>query len=222
VSGDTDRFDCARYNSLVSSSNENTAPQRRSYRLGARAQAVQHTRRSILQAAERLFTERWYDEVSLADVAGAAGVSQQTVINHFGSKEGVYLRGIVELVGPRITEYRSRAHPGDLTSIINTAVGDYEQTGLGAMRMRAQAERSDGLADAVRYGRQAHRAWIETVFAPQLAPLDTAGRKEIAALLATVLDVATWHQLRHLDGRSVARTKTGLRRLIDGILGAAD
>jgi len=202
----------------VSSPNENTDHPRRSYRLGARAQALQQTRLAILEAAEPLFNDRWYDEVSLSDIARGAGVSQQTVINHFGSKEGVYLRGIVDLVGPRITKFRSRVRPGDLTSIINTAVGDYEQTGLGAMRMRAQAERFDGVADAVRYGRQAHRTWVETAFGPQLEARDAGQRTVIADLLATVLDVATWHQLRHLDGRGVARTKADLRRLVDGVL----
>ncbi|QDP94651.1 TetR/AcrR family transcriptional regulator [Microlunatus elymi] len=204
----------------MSRRSENEPRPRRGYRLGARAQAVQQTRQAILRAAEQLFDKRWYDEVSLADIAGAAGVSQPTVINHFGSKEGVYLRGIVELVGPRVTDYRSRARPGDPASIITTVIGDYEQTGLGAMRMRAQAERSDGVADAVRYGRQAHRAWVESVFGPQLAVLAPGRRKVVAGLLATVLDVATWHQLRHLDGRSVTQAKSDLRQLVDGVLGA--
>lgn len=169
-------------------------------------------------AAEELFNVRWYDEVSLADVAKAAGVSQQTVINHFGSKEGLYLAGIVELIGPEIESYRSRARSGDVTSIINVTVGDYEQTGLGAMRMRAQAERSAGVAEAVRYGRRFHRAWIEQVFAPQLGRAGAEEAPVIAGLLAVVLDVATWHQLRHLDGLGVRRTKTDLRRLVDGVL----
>jgi AcrR family transcriptional regulator len=203
----------------VSSPNEKESRRRRSYRLGARAEAVQQTRRRILQvAAEELFNVRWYDEVSLADVAKAAGVSQQTVINHFGSKEGLYLAGIVELIGPEIESYRSRARSGDVTSIINVTVGDYEQTGLGAMRMRAQAERSAGVAEAVRYGRRFHRAWIEQVFAPQLGRAGAEEAPVIAGLLAVVLDVATWHQLRHLDGLGVRRTKTDLRRLVDGVL----
>jgi AcrR family transcriptional regulator len=203
----------------VSSPNENESKARRSYRLGARADAVQQTRRRILQvAAEELFNVRWYDEVSLADVARASGVSQQTVINHFGSKEGLYLAGIVEMVGPEIERYRSRARVGDVTSIINVAVGDYEKTGLGAMRMRAQAERSAGVAEAVRYGRRFHRAWVEKVFAPQLARAGADDAPVIAGLLTAVLDVATWHQLRHLDGRGVARTHSDLRRLVDGVL----
>ncbi|QGN32269.1 TetR/AcrR family transcriptional regulator [Microlunatus sp. Gsoil 973] len=204
----------------MSSPNESESrPPRRNYRLGARAKAFQQTRMTILRvAAEELFNERWYDEVSLTDVARAAGVSQQTVINHFGSKEGLYLAGIVELIGPEIERYRSRARPGELTSIINTAVGDYEKTGLGAMRMRAQAERSDGVAEAVRYGRQFHRAWIEKVFAPQLASAGTDRAPVVAGLLVTILDVATWHQLRYLDGRSVTRTKSDLRHLIEGVL----
>ncbi|MFI9112549.1 TetR/AcrR family transcriptional regulator [Streptomyces venezuelae] len=49
------------------------------------------TRRAIQAHAVRLFTGRGYDEVTVADVAGAAGVSAMTVYRHFPTKEDLVL-----------------------------------------------------------------------------------------------------------------------------------
>lgn len=47
------------------------------------------TRRNILQAAENLFLEKGYDNVSLEEVAATVGVSRGAVHWHFKNKEGV-------------------------------------------------------------------------------------------------------------------------------------
>jgi AcrR family transcriptional regulator len=49
------------------------------------------TRARILQVATRLFLERGYDTVTVADVAREAGVSSVTVFNHFPRKEDLFL-----------------------------------------------------------------------------------------------------------------------------------
>ncbi|MGK2939901.1 MAG: TetR family transcriptional regulator [Solirubrobacteraceae bacterium] len=55
----------------------------------ARAGAAAETERRIIDAALELFSERLYDQVALAGIAAAAGVSSQTVIRRFGSNEGL-------------------------------------------------------------------------------------------------------------------------------------
>ena len=113
----------------------------RRYEMRGRAAAMQRTRETILDAAVDLFAPAWFDEVTLADVAGAAGVSQQTVVNHFGSKIGLYLAAVSERFAPALTELRSHAVPGDVTSIVDTAVSDYEVSGDGTFRLVALAGR---------------------------------------------------------------------------------
>ncbi|NQX27430.1 TetR family transcriptional regulator [Microbacteriaceae bacterium VKM Ac-2854] len=49
------------------------------------------TRARIAEIAAGLFAERGYDAVTVADVARAAGVSSQTVFNHFPRKEDLFL-----------------------------------------------------------------------------------------------------------------------------------
>ena len=63
------------------------APQKRPYRMRARAEAAAETGRRILEAVIELHRERFWDQVSLEDIAERAGVTVQTVIRRFGNKE---------------------------------------------------------------------------------------------------------------------------------------
>ncbi|MBO9534876.1 MAG: TetR/AcrR family transcriptional regulator, partial [Solirubrobacteraceae bacterium] len=55
--------------------------------LGLRERKKRETRRRLAETALGLFLERGFDEVSVAEVAEAAGVSKMTVFNHFPAKE---------------------------------------------------------------------------------------------------------------------------------------
>ncbi|MFI7665715.1 TetR/AcrR family transcriptional regulator [Nocardia sp. NPDC049526] len=57
----------------------------------ARAAQAGETRQRLLDAAVRLFAERGYDEVAVADIAEAAGVAHGLLYHHFGNKREIYL-----------------------------------------------------------------------------------------------------------------------------------
>lgn len=58
---------------------------------GRRERKKAVTRRLIAETAARLFAERGYENVAVSDVAREADVSEQTVYNHFGTKEQLVL-----------------------------------------------------------------------------------------------------------------------------------
>ena len=55
-------------------------------------------RDQILDAANVLFAERAYDDVSIGDIAGAAGVTRGLVHHYFGGRKEVYI-GLLERLG---------------------------------------------------------------------------------------------------------------------------
>ncbi|WP_307827958.1 TetR/AcrR family transcriptional regulator [Nocardioides sp. SYSU D00038] len=193
---------------------------RRGYDMGARAAAQERTREAILDAAVQLFDGAWYDQVTLADVARRAGVSQQTVVNHFGSKIGLYLAGVAERFAPLVRADRARAVPGDVASVVETVVRDYERTGDSTWRTVALVEREPALRELFEGGRRAHREFVEEVFAPQLAGRRGARRERLVQLLATTLEVGTWHSLRRDAGLDQETTASHLRALVEAVLAA--
>src|SRR5215831_5156904 len=58
--------------------------------LGRRERKREGTRRAITEAAMKLFLERGFDDVTVAEVAEAADVSVNTVFNHFPTKEDLF------------------------------------------------------------------------------------------------------------------------------------
>jgi AcrR family transcriptional regulator len=54
---------------------------------GLRARKKRQTREAIAAAAMELFLARGFDDVTIADVARAAGVSRKTIFNYFPAKE---------------------------------------------------------------------------------------------------------------------------------------
>lgn len=66
-----------------------------------RAVQKARTRDRIRGAAHEMFAEAGFDAVTIADIAAAAGVSVQTVFNHFTSKEELFFADRAEWVeGP--------------------------------------------------------------------------------------------------------------------------
>jgi AcrR family transcriptional regulator len=79
---------------------------------GRRERKREQTRRSIAEAAMRLFVERGFDEVTVAQVAEAADVSVNTVFNHFPTKEDLFF-GSEETMESEFDRLASDRRPGE-------------------------------------------------------------------------------------------------------------
>ncbi|WP_405937885.1 TetR/AcrR family transcriptional regulator [Streptomyces sp. NBC_00726] len=80
--------------------------------MGLRERKKRETRRRLLETATKLFSERGFDQVSVAEIADAADVSKMTVFNYFDSKEDLVFAPLEEHVGDAARIVRERA-PGE-------------------------------------------------------------------------------------------------------------
>jgi AcrR family transcriptional regulator len=188
----------------------------RVYRQSARAAAAEATRERIVEAAFDLFLERWYDEVSLRDVASTAGVALQTVVNHFGTKDAVFLAAI-ERYSERIGKLRDTVEPDDAPHAASVLAEDYERHGDANIRALFVEHRFPLVAEGLGQGRRYHREWVERTFAGALAGLSGAARTERLMALSAATDVTTWKYLRRDHGLSQARTAAVLQELIEAL-----
>jgi AcrR family transcriptional regulator len=97
------------------------------------------TRARISQVATRLFFERGFDTVTVAEVAKEAGVSSVTVFNHFPRKEDLLLDRAVDARDLLRSAVRSRGEGVDvLASLRDTALRLVEEgNGLAAISDRS-------------------------------------------------------------------------------------
>jgi AcrR family transcriptional regulator len=79
------------------------------------------TRARIREVANRLFMERGYDTVTVAEVAREAGVSSVTVFNHFPRKEDLFLDRTVDAVELLRAAVRDRPHGTDVLTSLHDA-----------------------------------------------------------------------------------------------------
>lgn len=79
--------------------------------VGRRERKKQLTRQAISDVATKLFLERGFDAVTVAEVAAAADVAVQTVFNHFPTKEDLFFDDASWVTGP--AEAIRTAPPGE-------------------------------------------------------------------------------------------------------------
>jgi AcrR family transcriptional regulator len=189
----------------------------RPYRQRRRAAAAEANTERILQAALDLFVERPWDQITLAGIAERAGVGLQTVIRRFGTKDGVS-RAVTQWVAPQIAATRGEPDGGDPAAVADVLARHYERWGASTERMLRQEDVSPALGEAAAAGRVAHREWVASVFAPQLAALPAAARSDRLARLIAVCGVELWLVLRRDGGLSVAAARAAVADLVSACL----
>ncbi|MEV5843309.1 TetR family transcriptional regulator [Streptomyces sp. NPDC051985] len=195
-------------------------PSKRSYVSPLREQAAVRTRALIVEQATRLFAERGYGRVTVADIAAAAGVASKTVFASVGSKSDIlnrivdqgvsasgYEQAMTELLAERTPEsvLRALAH--------GTRVGNEGQFTVHEAIRKALPVHEDGEALWERatadYREALHRTarHLHTLDAPPSYP-----EKETGDLLWYWFGPTSWRTLVVESGWSWDRAEQVLHR----------
>ena len=173
-------------------------------REGLRERKKRLTREAITATARRLFAQRGFAAVTVAEIAAAADVSEKTVFNHFATKEAVLLGTGDPRLARAATEIAERA-PG-------VAVLDVLRATTAALLDDVAAG-----ADAVEEDLVVPRIVRAT---PGLAErLGAGAEREAAALLAAAIggDALVAEVVAHtLAGTHRAIAREALDGLLDG------
>ena len=124
-----------------------------------------------------LHLERFHDQITLEDVARRAGVTVQTLLRQFGSREQL-VAAAAEAAETEVIAQRSAAPVGDVDGAVENLVDHYDAWGRTAMRLLMQEERVPQLRVVADRGRAFHYEWVNRTFAPFLAipPIRCCGR----------------------------------------------
>lgn len=189
-----------------------TAP--RTYVLRERADQVERTRESLLRACVQLAYEVPLATLTLARVADRAGVSVQTVLRQFGSREGLldaaHEWGLRQVVAER------PADPGALDASLEALSAHYEARGDGVLLLLGQESFEPTARLVTERGKDLHRQWVRALFAPWLAVAPDPDA--LCDQLVVVTDVYAWKLLRRDRGLDAARTASRMRALVDAVL----
>jgi AcrR family transcriptional regulator len=85
---------------------------------GLREVKKARTRQAISDVATRLFAERGFEEVTVAEIAAAAEVSVKTVFNYFASKEDLFFDRADELLGGLVRTIAERPAGATVTDAL--------------------------------------------------------------------------------------------------------
>src|SRR5256714_8635020 len=189
-----------------------SATEKRRYRMVARADATAATRERLLASAWRQFSEHPFDEVRLMDVARDAGVSAQTLHNHFGAKDALFVAAWRWTMAPEGAR-RDSAPAGEVRAAITVLYDSYDKDGDAVLRLLAQEERIPAVPEMAEAGRRWHRAWVERTFEPLLEGFsgDERERRLVPPLVSTRL--LAWELLRPGMGRRRQGCEAGRGRM---------
>jgi AcrR family transcriptional regulator len=191
---------------------------RRPYTMKARAEAVEATRDRIARAAMARFLAQLYDDVTIAAVAADAGVSAQTVLNRFESKEGLFTAAAA-LFSADLAGDRAQSSPHDAATAVAALMEQFERTGDGNVRLALLDERIPAVKAALDDGRSFHQEFLAGVFAERLPGAPAERRRALAALHAAT-DVYTWKLLRRDLGLGRRATQQVMTEMVEAIASA--
>ena len=167
----------------------------------------------ILNAAERLFSQKLYESVSLNSVASEAGLGIQTVLRHFPTKEALFLASMTRSL-EKADQSRNYQRGQTLEQSVQHLLNYYENHGKTIIHYLNQVANDPLFAPLTSSGWEAHARWVEILFSPHLnygKENDPIRKAQIEA----VLDIRIWELLRLRKGLSVGEASIAIIGLLE-------
>jgi AcrR family transcriptional regulator len=189
----------------------------RTYTKVARAEAEEQTRAALIAAADEAFLSGPWERASLESIAHSAGVTKQTLLRHFGSKDGL-LEQTLRLAMTEVEMQRLSAPTDDIPGAVDNLLDHYEERGGRAMRS-TNLDVGGPLAELAQISRQFHYDWIDHAFGRWLAPVAVSERARLRGALIAMCDVQSWWILAHDLALARAEVRATLILCIRRLLG---
>jgi AcrR family transcriptional regulator len=168
--------------------------------MGLRELKKEQTRQLIADTAWRLFADRGFDNVTVAEIARAAQVAEATVFNYFRSKEDLFYSRF-EAFSARLADAVRDREPGE------PALAAFRRALLEEGGLLAQAEAGD--EEALTRLRTVNRVITES---PALLAREQQAMTRSAADLAALLAAETGAPRDDLRPQVAANALLGLQR----------
>ncbi len=170
--------------------------------MGLRELKKEQTRQLIADTAWRLFADRGFDRVTVAEVAREAQVAEATVFNYFQTKEDLfYFR--LEAFGARLLDAVRRRPEGE------PVLAAFRRHLLASQGLLAEA--AAGEPDALERLRSVHRVIAAS---PALLAREQQAIARYADSLATLLAAETGAPADEVTAKVAANALTGVQRAL--------
>jgi AcrR family transcriptional regulator len=98
---------------------------------GLRERKRRETRALISGTAMRLFMERGFDQVSITEIAAAAGVAEKTVYNYFPAKAEMFFDEASDVLAELLAAVRYRAAGQSAVEAVGTFIAGRAEWAAG-------------------------------------------------------------------------------------------
>jgi len=191
---------------------------------GLRERKKRETRQHISDVATNMFLDRGFENVRVADVAEACGVSEKTVYNYFKTKESLMLDEVEPMIervrvqfGPGATDSPPKAAAKMLSGMFEVAIERVQESRAGRVRVEEFMAMID---DTPSLSAARDQATKQTIEAAAQAMTERYGRPpgdaEVYVIAVTLLSLimASWRgSIKHLrDAKSLKQARQAAER----------
>jgi TetR/AcrR family transcriptional regulator of autoinduction and epiphytic fitness len=191
---------------------------------GRNARALR-TREAVAEALLDL-VQRGVLRPTATQVAARAGVSERAVFRHFDDLESLFAtvaKQQIERVAPRLSAAPAEGPLAQRIDALVTRRADlYEQLTPVRRASLLQEPFSKVVAGRLTWSRDTLRTEVARVFAPEIARLPTAARREVLDALGAAASWSVWENLRRHARLSRPRAQRAVARMIAALLADAE